>query len=168
MSAQLDAVPLFRPMREEDLDHVMLTESRAYQSPWTRGIFRDCLRASYSCWVMEVEGAIRGHGVLSVAVGETHILNVCIDPELQGQGYGRSLLLHLLELSTDYGAKMALLEVRPSNQAAVRLYESVGFSEVGRRKDYYPGGPDGGPGREDALVMALGLGEPDADVPGED
>ena len=143
----------FRPMREEDLDTVQSNESRAYTHPWTPGIFCDCLHSGYSCWLVEVEDCIIGHGVLSVAVGETHILNICIAPEWQGRGYGRRFLQHLLEIAQGHGALMAFLEVRPSNAAALKLYESMGFSEVGRRRDYYPAHG----GREDAIVMAAGL-----------
>lgn len=145
----------FRPMREEDVPAVHDNERRAYSHPWTQGIFRDCLHSGYSCWIVEAGGGIVGHGVVSVAVGETHILNICIAPEWQGHGFGRQLLQHLLDVSRGHGALMAFLEVRPSNVTAIRLYESAGFGEVGRRRDYYPGGAGGG--REDAIVMALGL-----------
>jgi len=154
MSAQPEIGPTrFRPMREEDLEAVQVNESLAYSHPWTPGIFRDCLHSGYSCWVIEAGGMIIGHGVMSVAVGETHILNVCVAPEWQGRGFGRGFLEHLLTIAREHGALMAFLEVRPSNEAALKLYESTGFSEVGRRRDYYPAHG----GREDAIVMALGL-----------
>ncbi|HLU61849.1 MAG TPA: ribosomal protein S18-alanine N-acetyltransferase [Gammaproteobacteria bacterium] len=158
MSAVPDARLRFRPMNDADVPAVMANERAAYTHPWSEGIFRDCLHSGYSCWVVETDSGVVGHGVMSVAVGETHILNICIAPSRQGRGYGRALLRHLLDLSREYGALMAFLEVRPSNTAAVRLYESIGFSEVGRRRNYYPAGT----GREDAIVMALGLddGEP--------
>lgn len=143
----------FRPMREEDLDAVHDNEALSYSHPWSPGIFRDCLHSGYSCWVMEVGGMITGHGVMSVAVGETHVLNICIAPEWQGRGFGRRFLEHLLDIAREHGALMAFLEVRPSNETALKLYESLGFGEVGRRRDYYPANG----GREDAIVMALGL-----------
>lgn len=153
-------VARFRPMREQDLAAVQANEQLSYTHPWTPGIFRDCLHSGYSCWVVEAGGMIIGHGVVSAAVGETHILNICIAPEWQGRGFGRRFLHHLLDVSREYGALMAFLEVRPSNANAIRLYESMGFSEVGRRRDYYPA--SGSRVREDAIVMALGLesGEP--------
>lgn len=151
------ALASFRPMRDQDLPAVMETERAAYLHPWTEGIFRDCLRAGYNCWVVEQGGHLIGHGVMSVAVGETHILNICIHPDVQGRGLGRRFMEHLLMLARGYGARMALLEVRPSNTAAVALYESMDFSEVGRRRNYYPGHGAGQGDSEDALVMALGL-----------
>ncbi|MEO5961873.1 MAG: ribosomal-protein-alanine N-acetyltransferase, partial [Thermomonas sp.] len=64
-----------RPMRETDLDLIMQIEETAYPFPWTRGIFRDCLRAGYSMWVQERDGGIIGYGVLSIAADEAHVLN---------------------------------------------------------------------------------------------
>ena len=78
-----------RPMEEGDLAAVLAVERAGYPYPWTEGNFRDCLRAGYCCWVLEHGGAIIGHGVLSVAVGEAHVLNVCVHPDWQGKGLGR-------------------------------------------------------------------------------
>ncbi|MDE2195874.1 MAG: ribosomal protein S18-alanine N-acetyltransferase [Gammaproteobacteria bacterium] len=147
------AMPFYRPMREQDLAAVMSIEQRAYEFHWSEGIFRDCLRVGYGCWVMELDGGIAGYGILSLVVGEAHLLNVCITPERQRQGYGRLLLEHFIQLAKERGASQMLLEVRPSNQAAIRLYHQRGFNEVGVRKAYYPGGK----GREDALIMGLAL-----------
>lgn len=155
MSAVADApAPLLRPMRETDLAAVMAVELSAYEYPWTEGIFRDCLRVGYSCWVLVGREGVMGYSVMSLlAAGECHILNVCVAPGQQGQGHGRLLLNHMLDLARDYGASVALLEVRPSNKAALRLYESLGFNEVGQRRDYYPARQ----GREDGLILALEL-----------
>jgi ribosomal-protein-alanine N-acetyltransferase len=140
-------------MSELDLDEVVGIEQVAYPFPWTRGIFEDCLRVGYACWVLEQAGAIVAYGVLSVAVGEAHILNLCVRPERQRQGHGRSLLRHLLGLARRHHADTALLEVRPSNRAALALYQRLGFNEVGMRRGYYPGER----GREDALILAIDL-----------
>lgn len=154
MSAVLDAGRIsFRPMEPADLDTVLAIESRAYTHPWTPGIFRDCLRAGYSAWLMEDTDGVCGYGVMSLAVGECHILNICVAPENQGRGLGRGLLEHLLWLAAGHGAEIALLEVRPSNLPALHLYEAFGFSEVGVRKAYYPAAS----GREDGLILALPL-----------
>lgn len=148
-----DYLPRYRPMRAEDLKAVMEVERRAYQFHWTEGIFRDCLRVGYCCWVMEVGEHIVGYGVMSLVVGEAHLLNICIDPGKQGCGYGRILLEHFIELARERGATQMFLEVRPSNAPARGLYRSRGFTEVGVRKNYYPGSD----GREDALILALPL-----------
>ena len=140
-------------MLDEDVAAVMAIEEQVYPHGWTEGIFHDCLRVHYSCWVMEQEEQVIGYGIMSVAVGEAHILNVAIDPACQGRGLGRDLLMHLMDTGKQHGAEMAFLEVRPSNQIAIRLYETSGFNQVGLRKDYYPDEK----GREDAVIMARDL-----------
>lgn len=142
-----------RPMREEDLDTIMPIELRAYAFPWTVGIFRDCLRADYPAWVLHLDGRIVGYFLLSIAAGEAHVLNVCVDPDFQGQGHGRRLLKSLLHIARGRGAQRVFLEVRPSNTGAIALYFDEGFNEIGRRPRYYPARD----GREDALVMAMEL-----------
>ncbi|HEV2111142.1 MAG TPA: ribosomal protein S18-alanine N-acetyltransferase [Gammaproteobacteria bacterium] len=145
--------PVCRPMHEGDVRAVMDIERRAYKFHWTEGIFRDCLRVGYCCWVMELSSGTVGYGVMSLVVGEAHLLNICVAPELQRQGYGRLLLNHFMELARERGAGQMFLEVRLSNSAAIALYRGRGFNEVGMRKNYYPGEK----GREDALILAMDL-----------
>jgi len=146
--------PRLRAMSEADLSQVLAVESSAYDFPWTRGIFRDCLRVGYHCYVFEAAvGGIVGHGVMSVAAGECHILNVCIRPDWQRQGLGAEMVEHLCELARRKGARMALLEVRVSNTVAYRVYTRRGFDEVGVRRNYYPARH----GREDAIILAREL-----------
>ena len=142
-----------RPMVESDLDAVHAVERGAYDFPWTRGILSDCLRAGYSCWVIGRRGLIQGHGILQIAAGDCHILNLCIAAQAQGQGLGRKLLGHLIEVAIERRATICLLEVRPTNRAACALYQSAGFNEVGIRRAYYPRGK----GREDAVILARNL-----------
>ncbi|WP_425481383.1 ribosomal protein S18-alanine N-acetyltransferase [Luteimonas terrae] len=142
-----------RPMRATDVDAVMDVELRAYPFPWTRGIFDDCLRAGYPAWLLHVDGRLAGYGVLSIAAGEAHVLNVCIDPSLQGGGLGRRLFRALIDIARQRGAERVFLEVRPSNPHAIALYHDEGFNEIGRRPRYYPAHT----GREDAIVMAREL-----------
>lgn len=145
-------------MREADVPIVMAIEAGAYDYPWTPGIFRDCLRAGYQCWVLELgddffSRQILGYGVLSVASDEAHVLNVCIAREQQGQGHGRRVLRWLIDLARRQRVQRIFLEVRPSNAAALTLYRDEGFHEIGRRPRYYPTAQ----GREDALVLAREL-----------
>ena len=144
----------FREMTLTDLEDVLSIENRAYAFPWSRGIFSDCLRAGHDCRVICRDTQVVGHAVLSSAAGESHLLNVCIKRDLQGSGYGPLFVRHLIMRAELLGAGVMFLEVRPNNKVALALYESIGFSEVGRRPDYYPGEL----GREDALVLALDLG----------
>jgi len=154
MSAVLrDPLLHIRQMRDEDLEAVIGIELRVYEFPWTLGIFRDCLRAGYCCWVVTLGERVVGYGVTMVAVGECHLLNLCVHPDWQGQGLGHKLIRRLLKLAGQRGAETAFLEVRESNHKARALYRRLGFVEVGRRRDYYPT-PNG---REDALVLSVNL-----------
>lgn len=144
-----------RAMRRDDLPAVAAMEAASYDFPWTQGIFGDCLKAGHPCWVMWVEGVMAGYGVLSVAAGEAHVLNVCVGPAHRGLGLGRVLLRRLLDIARWNGAGRVFLEVRPSNPVAQSLYRSIGFEEIGRRPRYYPAKD----GREDAIVMAFDLVE---------
>lgn len=154
MSAQpAAALAALRPMRESDLDVVVAIEKRAYEFPWSPGIFRDCLSAGYGCWVLEAGGEVLGYGVLSVAAGEAHLLNLCVLPERQGEGHGQRLLQRLMDLARRHRAGRIFLEVRPSNPRALALYHAAGFNEIGLRPHYYPARR----GREDAIVLALEL-----------
>lgn len=136
-----------------DLDQVLANEFTGYNFPWTRGVFIDCMKAGNQCWVGEVDGRVIGHLVVSVGAGEAHLLNVCVRADRQGAGYGRQLVIHAIESARAAGAGALFLEVRPSNVVAAKLYDSLGFAEVGVRKDYYPAPL----GQEDARVLALDL-----------
>lgn len=153
MSAQLQDLPRFRPMRATDLERVVAIESEIYSHPWTLGNFRDSLSAGYSCWVMESEGALCGYGVLMMGVDEAHLLNVSVAKPRQGEGLGRQLLEFYIQRARELGAHALFLEVRPSNTAARKLYSAAGFRELALRRNYYPAER----GREDAILMGLDL-----------
>ncbi|HEX7037522.1 MAG TPA: ribosomal protein S18-alanine N-acetyltransferase [Pseudomonadales bacterium] len=144
----------FRAMHPDDLDQVVENEERSYEFPWTRGNFSDCLAAKHECRLLLLDAQVIGHGILSVGPQEAHLLNVCVRRDRQGHGYGRALVVHMLERAKARGAEMLFLEVRPSNLVAVSLYRSLGFNEIGLRRNYYPARS----GHEDAQVMALDLG----------
>lgn len=145
-----DAGIMLRTMTYGDLKHIMEIEERAYSHPWTIGIFRDCIRVGYNCWVCMHEDRIVGYGVIMLAAGEAHILNICVDPTCQGRGFGRKILRHLVARCAHTDIDMVLLEVRRSNDNARSLYDSEGFHEIGVRKNYYPDTQ----GREDAIIFA--------------
>jgi ribosomal-protein-alanine N-acetyltransferase len=153
MSAQLDNLPEFRPMRAADLDRVMEVEPALYSHPWTRGNFDDSLAAGYSCWVVECGGALAGYGVLMIGVREAHLLNLSVAAAWQHRGFGRMLLGHFVHIARGSDAAQMFLEVRPSNAAARRLYVEFGFRQITVRRGYYPSGR----GREDAILMGLDL-----------
>ena|SRR3569833_295532 len=144
---------VIRPMTEADVPSVVSLERASYQFPWSEGIFRDCLRVGYVCRVATSGGRLISYGVMSVGAGEAHILNLCVDAAFRCQGIGRRMLEYLLDRGAGAGMNEAFLEVRPSNTAAIRLYLSLGFDQVGMRRGYYQAVG----GREDAAVLKLPL-----------
>jgi ribosomal-protein-alanine N-acetyltransferase len=166
MTAPLEALPdvgadrfggpfpdaLFRPMGVCDLDQVMQVEEGIYPFPWSRGNFSDSLASGYDMSVVEVAGRVVAYAVVMRSPDEFHLLNLSVDRPYQGRGLGRTLLARLIGEARSGGARGLLLEVRPSNLQAVRLYRGMGFKTIGVRKRYYPAS---GNGREDAVVMIL-------------
>lgn len=139
----------FVPMRDDDLEWVAQQDAQLYPFPWSVGNFSDSMRSGYSCWTMLDGAQPVGYAVLMMVLDEAHILNISVVVERQRQGLGRCLLAHLGSVARQAGARQLFLEVRPSNTAALALYEHAGFETIGRRKGYYPAAS----GREDALVM---------------
>ncbi|HHW4671027.1 ribosomal protein S18-alanine N-acetyltransferase [Xylella fastidiosa] len=136
---------------ESHLDKVMEIERRVYCFPWTRAIFRNCFQSGHLALLMKQGRNIIGYGIVNITRKEAHLLNICIAPEQQSHGLGRSLLRTLIKLSCNSGAQCMFLEVRPSNTVAIALYHSEGFNEIDRHRHYYPAQN----GYEDALVMGI-------------
>ncbi len=153
MAAVLSPQVAVRAMVRRDLDAVSEIETASYPFPWTRGIFQDCLRVGYCCHVLEVSNEVAGYGIVSNALEEAHLLNLCIRSERRRNGLAALLLEHLIREAQFAAATRLFLEVRPSNKAAVGLYKQQGFRAIGRRPGYYPSKE----GREDAMVMVLHL-----------
>jgi len=140
-------------MELDDVETIHVMELRNYEYSWTPGIIRDCIVSGYECTkLMRCEQLI-GYYVLQVAANEAHLLNICIDKPEQAKGYALQLLRIAMHSAVVQQAVELFLEVRPSNKRAIKLYEGVGFNEIGCRPNYY----DAKQGREDALVMALQL-----------
>ena len=140
-------------MQMGDINAIMAIEPEIYPHPWTRGNFSDSLNAGYSCWTYEQDNIIIGYAVVMLVLDEAHLLNISIAKACQGRGLGRSLLQHLMQIARSHGAAHVFLEVRPSNQTAIHLYESMGFNEMTVRRGYYPEVD----GREDAILMGMAL-----------
>ena len=143
----------FRSMREADLDEVLSIERDAYEFPWSREVFRDCLRIGYNCRVLETEGTVNAYGMLQIAAGRSRLLNLCVRRRLHRRGLGRRLLFLLVDVARSHHTDTLQLEVRPTNTAARRLYETAGFAQTGISRGYYPSRI----GREDAMILALAL-----------
>lgn len=150
-----DHVLWVAPMRVEDVDAVIEIEQAVYPFPWTRGNFVDSIAAGYDTWLFGMSGAPVGYAVLMWLPDEVHLLNLSVAAAMQRQGWGARMLRWLCDDCAARGARAMLLEVRPSNVPARRLYDRFGFRHIGVRRRYYPAADDG---REDALVLRRALG----------
>lgn len=142
-----------REMSHDDLAMVSDIERRSYEFPWNHGVFRDCLLAGYKCITLIRDEQVAGYGVLSVAAGEAHILNLCVDPGCRSLGLGERLLDEMLYRARSALVREIYLEVRPSNEIALLLYRKKGFVRIAERPAYYQSDA----GREDAAILVKKL-----------
>jgi ribosomal-protein-alanine N-acetyltransferase len=139
-----------RPLRAGDLEQVCAIERASFGTPWSRPLFEEELKRPDLCHWLVLEngdGAVAAYGGFWLAVDEAHFTNIAVRGDRRGQGLGRRLLRALLEQARGLGCVRATLEVRPSNAAALGLYQGEGFSVVAMRPRYYT--DDG----EDALIL---------------
>jgi ribosomal-protein-alanine N-acetyltransferase len=137
-------------MEARDLPAVMEIDAMSLPRPWSAGIWRGELESPYGLYlVIEDQGEISGHIGVRHVLGELHITTIAVRPEYRRRGHARALISAALAAYPH--ASHVHLEVRPTNAAAITLYESLGFSKTGRRRRYY--------GDEDALLMTLDLDE---------
>jgi [ribosomal protein S18]-alanine N-acetyltransferase len=148
MSISFQARLTYESLREEHIPFLMGIELEAYPEPWTRGMFRDEIRNTRSYFFLaRRDGQIIGYSGFWLILDEAHITSVTVAKSHRGLGYGREQMHQLNKLARDAGARTMTLEVRESNLPARRLYESLGFAPVGRRKGYYSRSG------EDAIIM---------------
>ena len=138
-------------MRVDDLNAVLAIEYASYPFPWTRGNFADSIESGYEAWVLrDASDTVLGYFLMMLAIDEAHLLNITVRSDLQGRGLGRFLLDKAMKIAQQNEMHSVLLEVRPSNQRALTVYQKAGFKTIGTRKNYYPAP---GSTREDAIVM---------------
>ena len=141
-------VPL--PLAESDLDEVAALEAEVQAFPWTRGNFADALASGYEACVLRQDGLLVGFCVAMLAPDVAHLLVIAVARSRHRQGLGSLLIDWCEQCARQRGLPAILLEVRPSNLAALAFYERRGFQRIGMRRGYYPAGKGQ---REDALVM---------------
>lgn len=145
----------FYRMQLSDIEEVLAIENELYPFPWTYGNFVDSIRSDYETWVLrDGTGAMYGYFLLMLSVDESHLLNISVHRNLQGKGIGLLLLEKARAITFESKLEAMLLEVRPSNERAAKIYLRYGFDRIGIRKGYYPA-PNNT--REDAIVMKLVL-----------
>ncbi|MGI5873475.1 MAG: tRNA (adenosine(37)-N6)-threonylcarbamoyltransferase complex dimerization subunit type 1 TsaB [Bacillota bacterium] len=137
-------------MREKDIPELVALDKTAFPRPWTEKMFLGELHSGYGhYWVIRSEGKVTAYGGFWLVARECHITNIAVHADHRHTGQGRAMLEHIIKAAKLYGAHGVTLEVRPSNETALHLYESHGFVREGTRKKYYE---DNG---EDAIIMWL-------------
>jgi [ribosomal protein S18]-alanine N-acetyltransferase len=137
-----------RPLELVDLGAIEVIEQRAYPTPWSRSMFASELAKPTSICLGAFEGdELVGYVINSRYVDAWHVMNVAVDPDRQRRGIATALLQRLFELTSDDERRGYTLEVRVSNEGAIKLYEQLGFEARGVRRGYYTDN------REDALIM---------------
>lgn len=145
----------YAPMVAGDIEEVFALETSVYPHPWSLGNFVDSLSSGYNSWTLRDDaGSLVGYFLLMPVVDEAHLLNVAVAGARQREGLGRYLLDKICACARGLSMDSILLEVRPSNLRALKVYEEYGFTEIGRRKAYYPAHNGQ---REDAIVMRFTL-----------
>ncbi|WP_232818307.1 ribosomal protein S18-alanine N-acetyltransferase [Zobellella maritima] len=145
--------PDYRPLTPDCLDAMLALEQAAHSTPWSRQLLASCFSERYFSGSLWQGQTLLGFYIADQVLDESTLMNVCVTPPCQGRGLGRRLMTLYIESAMARQVSQLWLEVRESNQAARRLYLSVGFVEQGRRKAYYSSAQ----GREDAVIMQKAL-----------
>lgn len=136
----------------EHLGEILALERRANPYPWSERNFADSIDSSHICTGVQIRGEWVAQAVFSIASGDAELLIISVDPTWQGQGIAGQILTIMCELLEDFAAEM-FLEVRESNERAIRMYDKCGFNCLGVRPNYYPAKH----GREDAHIYGKSL-----------
>ena len=140
----------FSEMSEKDIVDVLAIEQESYGYPWSEKIFYDCINNNYLCRVLTLDDSLIGYLISSLVQDECHIMNLCVKKEYRNFGYGKLILDELHKELFELKCKIIFLDCRPSNNSALKLYQSLGYNEIGKRRNYYPA-PNG---YEDAIILA--------------
>ena len=139
-------------MKPEHVAQVAHLETVCFHDPWSEKSIAEELGNDLALWLVAVEeDTVVGYVGSQTVLGWTDIMNVAVDPDHRRMGIGESLIRKLMEMLRERNCECLTLEVRASNAGAIALYEKLGFTEVGRRKNYYRNP------KEDALIMRVAL-----------
>ena len=139
---------LIKPLTEEYVDQVCVLEEEAFSMPWHRESFLEMIENVNACYLVGIiiNQVVASCGLRNI-VGDGEITNVVTAADMRGKGIGKMMLLKLTEQGIQMGVEAFTLEVRMSNEAAIHLYEKLGFVTEGIRKNFYE------EPKEDALIM---------------
>ncbi len=138
---------ILRRMTEADLDKVAEMEKEIFSTPWSKAGFEESLRQSYSHFYVVVMDDIVGYCGVHNLGGDGEISNVAVDEKYRGKGIAYEMLQFAMNEMRKEGVEAFTLEVRASNTPAIKLYEKLGFSNAGVRKNFYENPT------EDAIIM---------------
>lgn len=135
-------------MNSSHVAQIALLEKNCFSDPWSEKSVASELDNKLAFWLVAIEGdTVAGYIGSQTVMDETDMMNVAVHPDFRRQGIGEALITGLVEHLKTIGSRCLTLEVRASNAPAIALYEKLGFSEIGRRKNYYRNP------REDALIL---------------
>ena len=135
-------------MREDHLEQIAELEKQCFSDPWSLRSITAELHNDLSLWIVaEQDGVVAGYVGSQSVLGEADMMNLAVAPGFRRQGIGRELVQALVERLKEKGTHILFLEVRASNEAAIALYDTLGFVQVGRRPNYYVHP------KEDALIL---------------
>lgn len=138
----------FEPLRESHIPAILEIETETNAAPWSERSFRNELDHKYGIFSVGInQGEIVAYGGVWLVIDEAHVTTISVAQSMRRQGIGQSLMIELLEKAKEAGMVCSTLEVRAGNQAAIKLYEKLGYSVAAMRKGYYPDN------KEDAVVM---------------
>ena len=136
-----------RAWEEKDISVIAEMEKRCFSDAWTEGMLYDSYRLPiYRCFLAEEGGQVCGYCIVIVLFEDAEVANIAVDAPHRGRGIAKALMEKMHTEARLAGAQQSLLEVRVSNENAIKLYERFGYERYGKRARYYADG-------EDALLM---------------
>lgn len=139
---------IIRKMTERDLDEVMIIEHESFSLPWSRQSYESELKNQFANYLIcDIEGEIAAYIGIWVVFEEAHITNVAVRKKHRSEGLGKAIMLAAEKIANEKKAMRIMLEVRPSNTVARKMYSELGYMETGLRKHYYADN------QEDAILM---------------
>lgn len=140
-------------MSRSHIPDILKVEAECFSDPWSEGMFLEEISGKFShYYVAEEDGRAVGYMGMWSLSGEGHITNVAVAKAHRRKGYARALIEHFISIAESENLEFMTLEVKASNDAAIALYKSFGFTQVGVRKKYYDN-------RDDALLLTKFFGE---------
>ena len=146
----------FNKLTQVEIPSVFSIEEQNSDYPWSQDQFTTSIENSNNlCYCLSLNGKTIGYLIALLTLDTADILNIGIDPDFKRQGYGATLLNHLIEELRKRKIGEILLEVRAGNKSAIQFYKKQGFKEISVRKNYYTKNSKNQSHREDGIIMSI-------------